>query len=100
MEAVATTAPAPIWHGVTAGAASALASRIFTREHLSRLPLVWLCMHAPVGQDVTFSLDPSLYTDPADTVKARLQMQGAVGGSAMYLSTLSAFRMVCAQHRK
>ena len=32
--------------------------------------------------------------DPADTVKARLQMQGTLTGGAVYSSTLDAFRRV------
>ena len=95
VEADVTAAPAPIWHGVTAGAASALASRIFTREPLPPpCRLAVSCMHPSVK--VRPPSRPC--ADPADTVKARLQMQGAIGGGKpVYLSTVSAFKTVCAK---
>ena len=37
-------------------------------------------------------------TDPADTVKARLQMQGTLSGGALYSGTLDAFRSVRIHH--
>lgn len=108
---------APAWHALAAGASSAVASRTFTcglagcRWRLAGalpsaagaagclLPSCGLfsrptahprCITSPIHP-------PAPPADPPDTVKARLQVQGAGGGQVLYRGTIDAFAKIAAR---
>lgn len=101
----------PFWHGMVAGGSSGVISRLFTcapfaREHQHSAASLSQCARASAPQIERLCVcifnalwfDPPhpllLVADPPDTVKSRLQVQGASGSAVQYAGTLDAFTKV------
>lgn len=93
---------APAWPGLVASAVSTIVSRGLTCK-LNTQHLAMNLIRSQLGIGSPFRANNAnshcfvLRTDPADTLKARLQVQGALQAPLAYRNTVHAFRQVPAR---
>lgn len=77
MSRQATHQPQPLWHGLAAGVCATMSSRVLTCAPRGAGAVRGSSIILAEGMPATDQRPLTTSTDPADTVKARLQVQGA-----------------------